>query len=119
MEQANVIFPGKSNSNSFSDPPVRFSENNITKCSQQKYLRVVLDSKLNFNTHIDQKITKCNKLIGLMKMLSVNLPQKALLVIYKSFIRPQLEYGDCLYDNQIMKNFKTNYKSYLFDNSLL
>ena len=76
--------------NSLPYPPVKFNENNITKCSYQKHLGIVLDSKLNFNTHIDQKIKKCNKLIGLMKRLSVNLPRSALLTIYKSFIRPHL-----------------------------
>ena len=90
-KQANeVIFSRKSNSNSFPYPPVKFSENNITKCSYQKHLGIVLDLKLNCNTHIDQKIKKCNKLIGLMKRLSVNLPRSALLTIYKSFIRPHL-----------------------------
>ena len=98
-KQANeVIFSRKSNLNSFPYPPVKFNENNITKYSYQKHLGIVLDSKLNFNTHIDKKIKKCNKLIGLMKRLSVNLPRSALLTIYKSFIRPYLEYGDILYD---------------------
>ena len=55
-KQANeVIFSRISNSNSFPYTPVKFNENNITKCSYQKHLGIVLDSKLNFNTHIDQK----------------------------------------------------------------
>ena len=113
-----VIFSRKSNSNSFPYPPVKFSENNITKCSYQKHLGKVLDSKLSFNTHIDQKIKKCNKLIGLMKRLSVNLPRSALLKIYKSFIRPNLEYGDILYDKPDNENFqnrieKVKYKACL------
>ena len=118
-KQANeVIFSRKSNSNSFPYPPVKFSENNITKCSYQKHLGKVLDSKLSFNTHIDQKIKKCNKLIGLMKRLSVNLPRSALLTIYKSFIRPHLEYGDILYDKPDNEHFqnkieKVQYKAYL------
>ena len=61
-KQANeVVFSRKSNSNSFPYPPVKFNENNITKCSYQKHLGIVLDLKLNFNTHIDQKTLKCNK----------------------------------------------------------
>ena len=113
-----VIFSRKSNSNSFSYPPVKFNENNNTKCSYQKHLGIVLDSKLNFNTHIDQKIKKCNKLIGLMKRLSVNLPRSVLLTIYKSFIRPHLEYGDILYDKPDNEHFqnkieKVQYKAYL------
>ena len=74
-KQANEgIFSRKSNSNSFPYAHVKFSENNITKCFYQKHLGILLDLKLNCNTHIDQKIKKCNKLIGLIKRLSVNLP---------------------------------------------
>ena len=113
-----VIFSRKSNSKSFLNPPVKFSENNITKSSYQKHLGKVLDSKLSFNTHIDQKIKKCNKLIGLMKRLSVNLPRSALLTIYKSFIRPHLEYGNILCDKPDNENFekkieKVQYKARL------
>ena len=105
-KQANeVIFSRKMNNN-LSYSPVKFNGNNITKCSDQKHLGVVLDSKLDFNTHIDQKIKKCNKLIGLMKRLSVHLPRSALLTIYKSFIRPHLDYGDILYDKPNNENFQ-------------
>ena len=47
-----------------------------------------------------------NKLIGLIKRLSDNVPRKALLSIYKSFIRPHLEYGDILYDKPENENFQ-------------
>ena len=100
-----VIFSRKMNNN-LSYPPLKFNGNNITKCSDQKHLGVVLDSKLDFNTHIDQKIKKCNKLIGLTKRLSVHLPRSALLTIYKSFIRPHLDYGDILYDKPNNENFQ-------------
>ena len=39
---------------------------------------VVLDSNLNFNTHIDRKIKKCDKIIGLARRLSVKVPHSAL-----------------------------------------
>ena len=38
-----------------------------TDADRQKHLGLILDSKLNFNEHIENKITKCNKVIGLMK----------------------------------------------------
>ena len=41
-----------------------------------------------------------------MKRLSVNLPQSALLTIYKFFIRPHLEYGDILYDRPDNESFQ-------------
>ena len=97
---------------------VKFNERIITKCNYQKHLVIILDSNLNFNTHIHKKIKKCNKLIGLMKRLSVNLPQNALLTINKSFIRPHLDYGDILYDKPNNENFwkkieKVQYRVYL------
>ena len=107
-KQANeIIFSRKLVSNNLSHPPVKFNNNNITRCSHQKHLGVVLDSNLNFNTHIDQKIKKCNKIIGLIRRLSVNLPCNALLTIYKSFVRPHLNYGDILYDKRSNDNFQS------------
>ena len=106
--QANeVIFSHKLVSNNLSHPPVNFNSNNISSCSHQKHLGVVLDSNLNFNTHTDQKIKKFNKMIGLIRQLSVNLPRNALLAIYKSFVRPHLDYGDILYDNPSNDNFQS------------
>ena len=63
--------------------------------------------KLNFNTHVAQKIKKCNKLIGLIKRLSINLPHNASQTIYKSFIRPHLDYGDILYGSPSSENFQS------------
>ena len=98
-------FSRKSISHNLSHPPIKFNERIITKCNHQKHLGIILDPNLNFNTHIDQKIKKCNKLIGLIRRRSVNLPRSALLTIYKSFIRPHLDYGDILYDKPNNENF--------------
>ena len=67
---------------------------------------IVLDSKLDLNFYFDQKIKKCNKLIGLIRRLSVNVPRNALLTIYRSLIKPHLDYGDILYDKPENKNFQ-------------
>ena len=45
-----------------------------------------------------QKIAKANKGIGLHCKLAHILPRQSLLTIYKSFIRPHLDYGDIIYD---------------------
>ena len=86
-----IIFSRKLVSNDLSHPSVKFNNNNITRYSHQKHLGVALDSNLNFNTHIEQKIKRCNKMIGPIRRLSKNLPRNALLTIYKSFIRPHLD----------------------------
>ena len=106
-KQANqVIFSRKTNSNNLSYPPIKFNNNNISKCPHQKHLGIVLDSKPNFNAHVDQKIKKCNRMIGLIRRLSNNLPRNALLTIYKSFVRPHLDYGDIFDDKPNNENFQ-------------
>ena len=106
-KQANeVIFSRKSDSANVFHPPIEFNDNSIAKCPSQKHLEVVLDSKSNFHSHVDDKIKKCNKLIGLMRRLSVNLPRKALHTIYKSFDLTLTMVLFCMM-NQIMKIFRT------------
>ena len=57
-----------------------------------------LDEKLNYNTHIEKKLNKVYKGIGLLKNLSNKLARQALVTTYKAFIRPHLDYGDIVYD---------------------
>ena len=112
--QANeVIFSLKLVSNNLLHPPVKFNnDNTITRCSHQKHLRVVLDSNLNFSTYIDQNIKKYNKMIGLIRRLSVNLPHNALFTIRKSFIRTHIDYGNTLYDKPSNDNFRNKMKKF-------
>ena len=106
-KQANeVIFFGKTSSNNLSHPPIKFNNNNISKWPHQKHLGIVLDSTLNFNAHLDQKNKKCNRVIVLIRRLSISIPRNALLTIYKSFVRPHLDYGDILYDKPNNENFQ-------------
>ena len=88
-------------------PHVKSHNNRITRCSHQKHLGVLSDSNLISNTHIAQNLKKYNKMIGVIRRLSVNLPRNALLTIYKSFIRPHLNYGDILYDKPSNDNFQS------------
>ena len=106
-KQANeAILSRKTSSNNLSHPPIKFNKIGISECPHQKHLGIVLDSKLNFNAHVDQKIKKCNGVIGLIIRLSVTLPRNALLTIYKTFVRPHLDYGDLLYDKPNNENFQ-------------
>ena len=108
-KQANeAIFSRKSNRCTY--PPVTFNNKIIATCPHQKHLGVVLDLKWDFCIHFKQKIRKCNKIIGLIKRLSVCLPKKALLTFYKSFVKPPLDYGYILYDKPGNLNFKSKTK---------
>ena len=57
-------------------PSLVFNDNKVQLANSQKHLGLILDSKLDFNEHIDNKINKCNKIIGIMKRLSLILSSK-------------------------------------------
>ena len=53
-------------------------------------------------------LNKVNKTIGILRKLHNILPGSALLIIYKSFIRPHLDYGDIIYDQAYNASFYQN-----------
>ena len=60
-KQANeVILSLKSDSANFFHPPIKINNNSIAECPNPKNLVIMLGSILNFSSHIDQKIKKCN-----------------------------------------------------------
>ena len=69
----------------------------MTRISSQKHLGIHLYEKLNFIHHIKEKIFKANKGINVIEKLNNTL--------YKSFIRPNLDYGDIIYDQRNNESF--------------
>ena len=64
----------------------------------QKHLGLKLDKKLGFKEHLKNKFAKVNRGIGIFKKMSGLLPRHSLINLYKSFIRPHLDYADIIYD---------------------
>ena len=85
-------------------PPLNFNGDKVQTAVSQKHLGLVL--KLDFNEHISNKINKCNKIIGIVKRLSLFLSRKTFLTIYKSFVRPNLDYADIIYHKPFNESFK-------------
>ena len=56
-------------------------------------------------------LNKVNKIIGLLRKLQNTLPRPSLLTIYKSFIRPHLDYGDIIYDQVYNASFQQKAES--------
>ena len=104
-KQAQEVYFSKK-SNNENSLPVTFNNAKVVTCSIHKHLGLLLDKRLSFNEHIQSKMNKCYKMIGIIKRLSANFPRHALLRIYKSFIRPHLDYGDSIYDKPHNESFK-------------
>ena len=91
-------------------PSLTFNGDKVQSVPCQKHLGLILDSKLDFNEHITNKISKCNKIIGVMKKLSSTLSRKTLLTIYKSFVRTNLDYADIIYDKPLNEAFQNKFE---------
>ena len=67
------------------------------KVNEQKHLGLILDSKLSFERHVNEKIIKAKKCIGIIKYLSKFLSLKTLEQMYKALVRSHLDYCDIIY----------------------
>ena len=92
-----VYFSKKSNNEN--SLPVTFNNTKVVTYSTQKHVGLLLDQRLNFNEHIQSKMNKCYKMIGVVKICKSS-PR------WESFIRPHLDYGDIIYDQPNNESFK-------------
>ena len=101
-----------------SHPSIYFNNNPIEQVSSQKHLGMILDAKLNFQEQIKNLLTKVNKIIGLLRKLQNILPRGSLLTIFKSFVRPHLDYGDVIYDQSFNNTFHQKMESIQYNAAL-
>ena len=69
----------------------------ISQKTSLKYLGVHIDEKLNFNRHILELCAKLSKFSGLFYKLRSILTTAQLLVTYKVYVQPILNYGVLVY----------------------
>ena len=78
-------------------PPLFFNGTIVPKVNEQKHLGLILDSKLSFERHVNEKIIKAKKFTGIIKYLSKFLPLKTLDQMHKALVRSHLDYCDIIY----------------------
>ena len=95
-------------------PQLVFNNNPVHETATQKHFRIFLDFKLNFQVHFENMLNKVNKTIGLLRKLQNTLPRPSLLIIYKSLIRPHLDYDDVIYGQAYNASFQQKVESIQF-----
>ena len=78
-------------------PRLIFNGSVVKKVNEQKHLGLILGSGLSFKKHLNEKIIKAKKHIGIIKHLSKYLPLKTLDQMYKALVRSHLDYCDIIY----------------------
>ena len=99
-------------------PPLHFNNIAVTQSATQKHLGILLDVQLDFQGDLKNIYSKVNKTIGLLRKLHNALPRLPLLTIYKSFIRPHLDYGDIIYDQAYTALFHQKIESVQYNLAL-
>ena len=65
---------------------------------ETKYLGVLLQSDFKFGKHLNDKINKAKRQLGLITRTLFKAPESAKLLAYKSLCRPHVEYAATLWD---------------------
>ena len=64
----------------------------LENVAEERDLGVLMSNNLSFSKHIAQCAAKANNILGMIKKTFSYLDKESFLVLYKSFIRPHLEY---------------------------
>ena len=99
-------------------PSIYFNDKSVKQAPSQKHLGLILDTNLNFLEHLKNILNKINENIGLLRKLQNILPLESLLTIYKSFVRPHLDYGDVLYHQHYNNSFYQKLESIQYNADL-
>ena len=94
-QAAKVLFSCKKSSPNH--PQITFNGTVVAKMQEQKHLGLILGQSLSFKKHLNEKIIKAKKNLGIIKHLSIFLPLKTLDQMYKALVRPHLDYCDIIY----------------------
>ena len=99
-------------------PSIYFNNKSVRQVLSQKHLGMILNAKLDFQEHLENILNKVNRTIGLLRKLQNILPRGPLLTMYKSFIRPYLDYGNIIYDQHYNNSFHQKVESIQYNAAL-
>ena len=99
IDKCKVMHLGRSNNN-FDYTMVDCTDTNktISACTEEKDLGVLFDQQLSFKNHIQMAIKKANKILGIIKRTFTHMDSDTFLRLYKTMVRPHLEYGNVIWD---------------------
>jgi hypothetical protein len=71
----------------------KMGENEINQVTEEKDLGILIDDKLKFQQHINPQTKKANQRLGMIKRSFRYMDKEVFLTLFKSIVRPHLEYG--------------------------
>ena len=80
-----------------SHPFLHFNQAEVPVVNEHKHLGMILDSKLDFSTHVKEAIVKVRRGTGVIRYMAKYVSRDVRDQIYKLCVRPYLDYGDIIY----------------------
>ena len=78
----------------------------IQTVNSEKDLGVHVQDNLKFDKHISVTVNRANRLVGLIKRSFSFLDEETLLILYKTLVRPILDYGNTIWFPTLMKDIR-------------
>lgn len=95
IDKCSILHIGKDDSNRYY---MDESHNNeLKQTTKEKDVGVTFDTNLKFDTHISTIVKKANQLAGLVRRSFTFLDKFTFLKLYKSIVRPHLEYANVIW----------------------
>lgn len=79
----------------------------ITKVSSEKDLGIITDKHLAFEEHIQDKVNKANRIMGIIRRTFVSLDIPTFRCLFKTMVRPHLEYAQSVWSPYKKKDIIT------------
>jgi hypothetical protein len=80
-------------------PPLFLDNVCIEEVEKYTHLGLVFQNNMLWWSHIQNIIEKVSKILNMLKLLKYKVNRSTLTCLYKSMIRPLMEYGDVIWDN--------------------
>jgi hypothetical protein len=85
-------------------PQLYLNDEVLVQATSHSHLGVTLSCDLSWQAHINNITKKSHKRLGIIRKLRWLFPRITLITLYKTLIRPILDYADILYDNCTIKH---------------
>ena len=97
VKSRNVVFSLKRNKQVH--PPLFLNSNIVKDAESHTHLGLTLQSSMSWRKHIVQVFEKASKRLNMLKFVTFKVDRPILTSLYKSLIRPLMEYGDVIWNN--------------------
>ena len=107
VDKCKILHIGKDNPNfDYQMEDKDGNSTNLIVVNCEKDLGVYVQDNLKFDKHISLTVNRANRLVGLIKRAFSYLDEETLLVLYKTLIRPILDYGNLIWFPTLKKDIR-------------